>query len=373
MGSRDRKSPAKFLTYFQLLDAFREAGCPVCSIVEQGALKALDGVMYEQVNDPVTRERLVQSHGFCNWHAWLLPRIPSSALGAALIYRHLLQNTLDRLPVPRQAVNSDTSNSTLRHRVLRGRTKPPAFLDWRRKKAPCCLCKMTQRAERDALTAVLDFVGEPEFSEAFARSGGLCLPHLALSLEMGTDHPNNVLVLSAHRARWEDLRWELDEFVRKFDYRYADEARGREETSWSRALETLVGRAGIFGPDRGREASEPPVARGVAPDDRAQGADHARQDGPQPVEHFRFENEKLRRRVDDLLAQREEDRQVRLALEFQVCALTLELKAARLGLDAGAPAEAASPRGTRDRPAGPGGSDDRRAGDAVIVDEAAER
>ena len=338
MGRRDRKTPAKFLTYFQLLDAFTEAGCPVCSIVEHGALKALDGLLYEQVNDPVTRERLAESHGFCNWHAWMLPRIPGSALGAALIYRHLLQNTLDRLPAPRQAADSDKPSSTLRNRVLGGRATPPAFLVWRRTKSPCLLCTMAQRVERDALAAVLDFVSEPEFSEAFARSAGLCLPHLSLSLEMGAEHPNHALLLGTHRARWEDLRWELDEFVRKFDYRYADEARGREGTSWSRALAMFVGRAGVFGPDRGRAASEAPVPLDVAPDDGARGADQASEDDPPSIEQLRFKNERLKRRIGDLLAQREGDRQARLALEFQACALTSELKAVRLGLDADAPA-----------------------------------
>ena len=339
MGRRGRKTPAKFLTYFQLLDAFTEPGCPVCSIVEHGALKALDGLLYEQVNDPVTRKRLAESHGFCNWHAWMLPRTPGSALGAALIYRHLLQNTLDRLPAPRQAADSDKPSSTLRNRVLGGRATPPAFLVWRRTKSPCLLCTMAQRVERDALAAVLDFVSEPEFSEAFARSAGLCLPHLSLSLEMGAEHPNHALLLGTHRARWEDLRWELDEFVRKFDYRYADEARGREGTSWSRALAMFVGRAGVFGPDRGRAAPEAPAPLDVAPDDGARGADQASEDDPPSVEQLRFENERLKRRIGDLLAQREEDRQARLALEFQACALTSELKAVRLGLDADAPAD----------------------------------
>jgi hypothetical protein len=268
----------------------------------------------------------------------MLPRTPGSALGAALIYRHLLQNTLDRLPAPRQAADSDKPSSTLRNRVLGGRATPPAFLVWRRTKSPCALCTMAQRVERDSVAAVLDFVSEPEFSEAFARSAGLCLPHLSLSLEMGAEHPNRALLLGTHRARWEDLRWELDEFVRKFDYRYADEARGREGTSWSRALEMFVGRAGVFGPDRGRAASEAPVPLDVAPDDGARGADQASEDDPPSIEQLRFKNERLKRRIGDLLAQREGDRQARLALEFQVCALTSELKAVRLGLDADAPA-----------------------------------
>ena len=74
----------------------------MCSLLTRGAERALDGLMYEQVNDPVTRERLVASHGFCNWHAWLLPRIANSASGVAIIYRHLLEVALDALEAARR-------------------------------------------------------------------------------------------------------------------------------------------------------------------------------------------------------------------------------------------------------------------------------
>ncbi len=44
---RSTASPSsKFITYFQLLDAFKEPGCPVCTRLEQGALNALDDLMY---------------------------------------------------------------------------------------------------------------------------------------------------------------------------------------------------------------------------------------------------------------------------------------------------------------------------------------
>jgi Family of unknown function (DUF6062) len=359
MVRRAPRSSTKFITYFQLLDAFKEAGCPVCSIVERGALKGLDGLMYEQVNDPVTRERLAESHGFCNWHAWMLPRVPNSALGAAVIYRHLLENTLDRLRAALRVVGSGTPNSAVRDRLFGARSDPPTFLDWRYKKAPCPLCKMALHTERNVLTTVLDFIGEPEFSEAFGRSAGLCLPHLTLALEMGRDRPALVPLLNSHRERWETLVWELDEFARKFDYRYADEAKGREGTSWIRALESFVGRVGLFGPERGRATAStlpaaPPPAR---PQETEQGCEGSRES----IEDLRFENDKLKRRVDDLLAEREEDRQARLSLEFQVLKLASDLKAVRMGLDGAAPAEAAPEAGTLSPDySAPGGSANER-------------
>jgi hypothetical protein len=339
MVRRARRTASKFITYFQLLDAMKEPGCPVCSMVERGARKALDGLMYEQVNDPTTRERLAESHGFCNWHAWMLPRIPNSALGAAMIYRHLLDHALDQLRSTLQSPATLAPNSALHERFFGTRSDRPVFLTWRRKKAACYLCRMSRQSERDTLNTVLDFIGEPEFAEAFQGSAGLCLPHLTRALELGNDRPDATPLLSAHRERWEDLRWELDEFVRKFDYRYADEARGREGSSWSRALELFAGREGLFGPDRGRAGSEIPPPATTEPAETDQSAAESACEA-EPTEPLRFENEKLKRRVEDLLIQRDEERRARLVLEFQMAKLASDLKAARLGLDMAAPAEA---------------------------------
>ena len=242
---------SKFITYFQLLDAFKEPGCPVCTRLEQGALKALDGLMYEQVNDPFTRDRLVESHGFCNWHAWMLPSIHNSALGVALIYRHLLHNTLGRLQAARRAMRPRSRWHRLWERVTASREEPLSILAWRSKKTRCYLCTFARRSEHDDLKTILDFLGEAEFAEAFARSAGLCLPHLYAAMAVGRDHPNLCALLAMHEKRWQDLLWELEEFARKFDYRYADEAKGRESSSWHRALEVFVGREGVFGPERG--------------------------------------------------------------------------------------------------------------------------
>ena len=365
MKRKRKTAPSKFLTYFQLLDAFREPGCPVCRIVEAGALKALDSLMYEQVNDPGTRDRLVAAHGFCNWHAWMLPRVPNSALGVAVIYRHLLQNTLDRLQGARQAPAAGMPSSGLYERLLGVRRDPPPLLAWRRKKAPCHLCTMSRQSERDLLIAVLDFFGEPEFSDAFTRSPGLCLPHLALALEMGGDRPDLVPLLNAHRTRWENLRWELDEFVRKFDYRYADEIKGREGSSWNRALELFVGGAGLFGPDRGRAASEDLAEPAGLPSDPGRSPDERPERHAEPIDQLCFENDRLKRDVEDLQAQGEEDRRARLALEFQVLTLTAELKAVRMGLEVPAPIQAAPATAPTDgtpaieRPSPDGGASDR--------------
>jgi hypothetical protein len=63
------------------------------------------------------------------------------------------------------------------------------------------------------------------------------------------------------------------------------------------------------------------------------------------LETLRFENEKLRRRIEELLSPREQDRQTRLTLEFQILKLTADLKslAAGVAADQSEPAPAVHP------------------------------
>jgi len=340
---------SKFVTYFELLDAFREPGCPVCTRLERGALKALDGLMYEQVNDPYVRDRLVESHGFCNWHTWMLPGIHNSALGVALIYRHLLEETLEHLRTAQEEARPRGCWQRLWARLRRAEGDPLAFLAWRGGKRRCYLCAFARQYERDDLKTVLEFMGEPEFGEAFARSAGLCLPHLCAAVAMGRDHPNLQKLLAIHEGRWQDLAWELGEFARKFDYRYLNEARGQEGSSWHRVLDVFVGRAGVFGPERG-DAPVRPAPAAVEPNPGAPTGPPAAE-GAADLESLRFENEKLLRRTRELVAQVEEDRRVRLALEFQILKLKADLKAS-------AAAEPAAAQGSGpDAPAPPGQHD----------------
>ena len=334
MTRRSRRSPTKFLMYFHLLDAFREAGCPVCSLLARGAQRALDGLMYEQVNDPITRDRLVESHGFCNWHAWMLPRIANSGLGTAIIYQHLLQVAREVLEEARQDAAAGRRALGRRDRFFGTHGAPSPFPEWRRKKTPCFLCGLSHQSERDALTVILDYIGEPEFAEAFARSAGLCLSHLGLAAELGQTHPHLPELLDAQALLWRDLHWELGECTRKADYRYADEAKGREGTSWIRALSLFVGQPGLFGPERERMAPSRPTDIAETPPTVAEPLAADAHGAADSIEQLRFENERLKRHVDDLVTKQEDDRKIRLALEFQVCKLTGDLKALPLGVEA---------------------------------------
>jgi hypothetical protein len=73
-------------------------------------------------------------------------------------------------------------------------------------------------------------------------SGGLCLPHLRMSLKQKGARRVASTLVAVHRRAWATLMGELEEFIRKNDYRFREETMtSNEETSWTRVLDVVVG------------------------------------------------------------------------------------------------------------------------------------
>jgi len=85
-------------TAFNLIEACREPGCPVCRLEQRSVQRYLENQFYENVNNPDFRDHLRRSLGFCKEHAWLAANAHlGDALGFALIYRDVIRNTMERL------------------------------------------------------------------------------------------------------------------------------------------------------------------------------------------------------------------------------------------------------------------------------------
>jgi hypothetical protein len=264
---RPKSSDAKFVMYYELLEAFREPGCPVCTRLERLSLKALDELLYEQVTDPVTRARLLASRGFCNRHAWMLPRIQSSRLGTAVIYHHLLTSALALVTADAAGHLPQRWWRRLSRRAAGRPNENLALVAWWNTRTPCPLCARSRQAERDHLTALLGFLQEAEFSEGLRTSDGLCLAHLCSTMAIGRDQPGLPALLSIQAAKWSALAAELMEFIRKNDYRFATEPMGDERDSWQRVLDAMAGRNGAIGPEAPNGTS-PDAPAGTASGER---------------------------------------------------------------------------------------------------------
>jgi hypothetical protein len=219
---------------YDLREALNQPGCPVCRLVERDTWQYLDYLLWENVNDPGLRREIRRALGFCREHTRMLVSRPGASLGLALIARDVweeIQRTTGttRLPVPkaRQARATDLAAGLLARLTPEGE---------------CPACAYARTMEDLYLDTLLERLqGENGLLAPYQASEGLCLPHFRRVLTRVQDSAVYAALIEAQRAIGQRRLAELDEFIRKNDYRFRDEPWGRERDAWLRSLSALVG------------------------------------------------------------------------------------------------------------------------------------
>jgi hypothetical protein len=198
--------------------------CAICLLTRRSVERQVRAFCTEFVNDPTARVRFRQSRGFCPHHTPLLAEL-GDALAVAILYADLAERTRDRwqtertrrFPFARQAVRQGA---------------PPAS---------CPACAAETEAEHrytQALAAGLDRIDGIAWKE-LEEGTGLCVAHTEGVMAAAT------LPLAATRLRDLEtrrlalLQAELEEIIRKNDYRFRGETWGAERDAWQRALQKL--------------------------------------------------------------------------------------------------------------------------------------
>lgn len=234
-------------SYFELLDACKEPGCPICRLGHRSAKRHLDSVIYAGVNDTPLRATLRDSYGYCHEHAWLLPESGDSApLGIAIIHRDIL-NTL-RARLNEESFGKERRTS-LRDAFASALGSPGGTADLAAArclpaKAICPACERRDEAEGMAFQSLLEALakGDQAMQSALASADGLCIPHLRQALDGAENLQSFETIVATSRAQLSALIKDLDEFIRKSDHRFRDEKISMEEgESWRRALQRASG------------------------------------------------------------------------------------------------------------------------------------
>ncbi|MCX7840480.1 MAG: DUF6062 family protein, partial [Anaerolineae bacterium] len=210
MNSRDS-------TRWDLERALGESGCAVCRLARVGVQRFFDGLLYENANDAAIRQRVADALGFCNRHAWQM-RAQGGALGIALLNRDALRQWQHQLEHTRQPVHANRGT------------------------AQCLACEKQDEIEARVITVLIESLTDDDFRARLRTSAGLCRPHFARACAAASRDETLRMLVEIQIAVNARLLAELDEFIRKNDYRFIGEGFGAEGDAWLRAIE--IGRSG---------------------------------------------------------------------------------------------------------------------------------
>ncbi len=217
----------KHTPYYELRDALAGGGCPLCRLAYRASAHYLDTLNYEGVNDPGLRQDLVRANGLCHRHTWQWTRIHGSVLGVTIVYRNVIKHLLE-VAGPFEEKSSQPRNGI---RMLAERLQP---------EAECPACRTEDEAAHRTGDILLAHLDEQEIADNYVPAGGLCLPHLQAVISWASESQAGTL-LAWQMQVYRKLVGELDEFIRKQDYRFAGEPMGEERDSVARSAAVVAG------------------------------------------------------------------------------------------------------------------------------------
>jgi hypothetical protein len=241
---RDRKHPTVSRDTFEVQEAMKEPGCPVCTVVERAVAARIESLAYESVTDPAAREELRESLALCAVHGpiWLAN---SGPLGTAIVYNDVL-NKLRRAVQSSDKRNGGGGLGERFQSLLgggRGSEESRTLAASLEPSRPCPACAYSIEVEGRMCAGFSHGLGNRSFVEAYERHPlSLCLPHFRSVLRRTASHAHIETLVRVQEARWATTCEELSEVVRKFDYRYQHEERGPEFAAPARAVEQVAGR-----------------------------------------------------------------------------------------------------------------------------------
>lgn len=223
--SRKRSEESKDLIYVSLVQAIQRGGCPICRLVSEAEEQSIRSLLYEHVNDPHMRKKIVESMGFCPYHFWMLVDLaledPSlgGGLGPAIILEDLIT------------------------RYLEVSTSPSA---------ECFLCKQRREFEEIYIKSFAEKLGCTDILQRYrsAKNSILCRKHFnAIANLVPSDEVRREFI-EIQRSKLIDLRDLIRRYIDKHDYRCREHITREEGEAWIRAVEFFAGYRYLLVPKR---------------------------------------------------------------------------------------------------------------------------
>lgn len=245
---RNEAQPDRSRDSDALRAACRREGCPVCNVILEHMQMVMDAWQYEGFTDVEHRHEVIRTRGFCPLHTWQLCQMHTT-FQLAVIYREVLTDvlsTLERGQASAPSAPAAFPGAAFLGR-LRGDHRPSNLDDMRPVFEQCYFCQARASIEQRLVDTLIALLHSQEDRALLSRSMGLCLLHFsqALSQAEARDPEEVHHLLDCQHTCMRRVLDEVEELVRKHDYRFSDEPQGDEMTSWRRAAELCAGQPGV--------------------------------------------------------------------------------------------------------------------------------
>lgn len=238
-------------------DAFRQGGeCPLCTLESNTEKSYVDSFLGASVMEPDTRVE-VNKKGFCPHHFTMLFNA-QNRLSLALMTHTYLQETKKKFEQTSAKLCNDIAKSSSSSAALffcKEKNNPATeFARYiKQHSSECVICeRMQSTLNRYAYTILHLWNTDPDFKSVLMSSRGLCLPHLATTIEIAKETltPKKLeqwtkdilpIAVNALKLLEEELYW----FTQKFDYRNQDKSWGNSKDALPRTLQKLTGKINL--------------------------------------------------------------------------------------------------------------------------------
>lgn len=234
-----------------LWDAIKHDGeCPLCILERHIELEEADKLLGASVMDPDTRIK-VNEKGFCKKHQKLLME-GSNRLGVAL----MMQSHSEHIESKIYKAIENAKQLIAQKKPLRFKKNSDINLgvneeseNLKKLSESCLLCdRVAEHVQRYAENFIALWQKDSGFKEAFAKSKGLCVEHIAQLLSLASSKLSAAeaeefiaTIESTLKSSLERQKAELDTFCRKFDYRNKDLPWGNSKDAPERMVNRLQG------------------------------------------------------------------------------------------------------------------------------------
>lgn len=236
-------------------DALKLDGeCPLCALRRKTELIDVDRFLGASVMEPDTRIQ-VNDRGFCRRHQALLYAQQNRLGHALMMHSHVREVLAKAVPLfdqARAAAKKEAEAPALKRAVGKGGGKEEIAAAAKAIGAlsdRCIICdSIDENVRRYAYTLLHLYKTDPAFSAAFAASKGVCLPDMAMLMDLARQEMNGSLLsrfiddlCAAVQKSLEKNEKDLEGFTLKFDYRNTQKPWGDSRDSLERTVNKLRG------------------------------------------------------------------------------------------------------------------------------------